>query len=53
MQITVNNDFNNGPNGFTQAQINSFLADEQTALNLLPTVGITLREDSQSFTNKS
>jgi hypothetical protein len=35
MQITVNNDFNNGPNGFTQAQINSFLADEQTAINIL------------------
>ncbi len=34
MQITVNNDFNtDGP--FTQAQINSFLADEQTAINIL------------------
>src|SRR5262249_8475288 len=35
MQITVNNDFNNGGVVFTQAQINSFLADEQTAINIL------------------
>jgi hypothetical protein len=34
MQITVNNDFNTF-GGFTQAQINSFLADEQTAINIL------------------
>jgi hypothetical protein len=34
MQITVNNDFNTF-GGFTQAQINSFLADEQTAVNIL------------------
>jgi hypothetical protein len=34
MQITVNNDFTtDGP--FTQAQINSFLQDEQTAINIL------------------
>ena len=34
MQITVNNDFTtDGP--FTQAQINSFLQDEQTAVNIL------------------
>jgi hypothetical protein len=35
MQITVNNDFANGGQNFTQAQINSFLADEQTAINIL------------------
>ena len=35
MQITVNNDFNNGGQFFTQAQINSFLQDEQTAINIL------------------
>src|SRR5215472_5971561 len=34
MQITVNNDFNTF-GGFTQAQINSFLADGQTAINIL------------------
>jgi hypothetical protein len=34
MQITVNNDFGTF-GGFTQAQINSFLADEQTAINIL------------------
>jgi len=34
MQITVNNDFNTF-GGFTQQQINSFLADEQTAINIL------------------
>ena len=34
MQITVNNDFATF-GGFTQAQINSFLADEQTAINIL------------------
>jgi hypothetical protein len=34
MQITVNNDFNTF-GGFNQAQINSFLADEQTAINIL------------------
>jgi hypothetical protein len=34
MQIQVNNDFTtDGP--FTQAQINSFLQDEQTAINIL------------------
>jgi hypothetical protein len=34
MQITVHNDFfTDGP--FTQAQIDSFLADEQTAINIL------------------
>jgi hypothetical protein len=34
MQITVNNDFvTDGP--FNQTQINSFLADEQTAINIL------------------
>jgi hypothetical protein len=38
MQITVVNDFNHGPNGvngFTQAEINSFVADETTAVNIL------------------
>jgi hypothetical protein len=35
MQITVNNDFAHGGQVFTQAQINSFLADEQTAINIL------------------
>jgi hypothetical protein len=34
MQITVNNDFATF-GGFNQAQINSFLADEQTAINIL------------------
>jgi hypothetical protein len=34
MQITVNNDFNTF-GGFNQQQINSFLADEQTAINIL------------------
>ena len=47
MQITVNSDFNNGPNGFTQAQINSFLADEQTAINILDAA---LRTTSRSCT---
>jgi hypothetical protein len=35
MEIQVVNDFNNGGQVFTQAQINSFLADEQTAVNIL------------------
>ena len=35
MQILVNNDFNSAGVQFTQAQINSFLQDEQTAINLL------------------
>jgi hypothetical protein len=35
MQITVNNDFQHGGQIFTQAQINSFLQDEQTAVNIL------------------
>jgi hypothetical protein len=35
MQIQVVNDFNNGGQNFSQAQINSFLADEQTAVNIL------------------
>jgi hypothetical protein len=35
MQIQVNNDFNHGPHAFTQAEINSFLADENTAINIL------------------
>jgi len=35
MQIHINNDFNNGGQFFTQAQINSFLQDEQTAVNIL------------------
>jgi hypothetical protein len=35
MQITVNNDFNNSGTFLTQADINSFLADEQTAINIL------------------
>src|SRR5262249_4818026 len=34
MQITVNNDFNTF-GGFNQQQINSFLADEQTAIKIL------------------
>jgi hypothetical protein len=34
MQITVNNDFNTF-GGFTQAQINSFIQDETTAVNIL------------------
>jgi hypothetical protein len=37
MQIQVNNDFNNGGQQFTQAEINSFLQDEQTAINILDT----------------
>ena len=35
MQILVNNDFNSGGVQFTQAQIASFLRDEQTAISLL------------------
>jgi hypothetical protein len=35
MQITVNNDFSNGPRPFTQQEIDSFLQDEQTAVNIL------------------
>jgi hypothetical protein len=35
MQITVNNDFNNSGQFLTQDQINSFLQDEQTAINIL------------------
>jgi hypothetical protein len=38
MQITFKNDFDHGPNGFggfSQTQINSFLADEQTTKNIL------------------
>ena len=35
MQILVNNDFNSAGVQFTQAQINTFLQDEQTAINLL------------------
>src|SRR5438132_7042384 len=35
MQIQVNNDFNNSGQFLTQAQINSFLQDEQTAINIL------------------
>jgi hypothetical protein len=35
MQITVNNDFNHSGTNLTQAQINSFLQDEQTAVNIL------------------
>jgi hypothetical protein len=35
MQILVNNDFNSAGMQFTQAQINTFLQDEQTAINLL------------------
>ena len=35
MQITVNNDFQHGGQVFSQAQINSFLQDEQTAINIL------------------
>src|SRR2546429_2239747 len=34
MQIQVNNDFNNSGQFLTQAQINSFLQDEQTAFNI-------------------
>jgi hypothetical protein len=34
MQITVNNDFQHGGQVFSQAQINSFLQDEQTAINI-------------------
>jgi hypothetical protein len=35
MQITVNNDSAHGPRVFTQAEINSFLQDERTAINIL------------------
>src|SRR6476659_8722837 len=35
MQITVNNDFSNGPRPFTQQEIDSFLQDEQIAVNIL------------------
>jgi hypothetical protein len=35
MQIQVNNDFNNAGQFLTPDQINSFLADEQTAINIL------------------
>jgi hypothetical protein len=35
MQIQITNDFNHGGQTFSQAQINSFLADEQTAVNIL------------------
>jgi hypothetical protein len=35
MQISFNNDFNNGPRAFSQTDINSFLADENTAANLI------------------
>src|SRR6266436_9647095 len=35
MQNTVNNDFQHGGQVFTQGQINSFLQDEQTAINIL------------------
>jgi hypothetical protein len=35
MQIQVNNDFNNSGRFLTQDQINSFLQDEQTAINIL------------------
>ena len=35
MQITVINDFSNGPRPFTQQEIDSFLQDEQTAVNIL------------------
>jgi hypothetical protein len=35
MQITVNNDFNNSGTFLTQNDINSFLQDEQTAINIL------------------
>ena len=35
MQITLINDFNNGPRQFTAQEIASFLQDEQTAVNML------------------
>src|SRR5215467_1482245 len=35
MQITVINDFSNGPRQFTQQEIDSFLQDEQIAVNIL------------------
>src|SRR5262249_45245574 len=35
MQITVNNDFNHSGTFLTQQQIDSFLQDEQTAINIL------------------
>jgi hypothetical protein len=35
MQITLINDFNNGPGPFTAQEIASFLQDEQTAVNML------------------
>jgi hypothetical protein len=35
MQITINNDFQHGGQVFTQGQIDSFLQDEQTAVNIL------------------
>jgi hypothetical protein len=35
MQITINNDFANGPRPFTPQEIASFLQDEQTAVNML------------------
>jgi hypothetical protein len=35
MQITVNNDFDHSGTFLTQQDINSFLADEQTAINIL------------------
>jgi len=35
MQITLINDFNNGPRQFTAQEIASYLQDEQTAVNML------------------
>src|SRR5262252_5083555 len=35
MQITVNNDFNNGPRVFSAADEQSFIQDETTAVNIL------------------
>jgi hypothetical protein len=35
MQIQVVNDFAHGPHAFSQAEINSFLTDENTAINIL------------------
>jgi hypothetical protein len=35
MQIQVVNDFAHGPHAFSQAEINSFIADENTAINIL------------------
>ena len=35
MQIMVNDDFGNGGRQFTQAEINSFLQDQQTAVTML------------------